>query len=379
MVFLDIIVGSKDSDEFAVLLGKKEGFKNPEIFDFGAPQFSGAIGDIDNDGKLDLIFGGHGFIKILYGTEENLFEINKTKIIQTGMFSTFISLADFNKDGNLDIFGHHFSKADSLWENNMYSAIYWNRNGSFSSDHKLELPSHGAHSGSVADVNKDGNLDILIANYNSQYQRNLETFIYWGDSVTKYSSENMIGLPSYSPIANLVLDLNGNGYNDIVVFNHSESNQYAGLNPLGGIHGTGSFIYWGSKDGWHKGMRSHIPSVGPHSRLIAEPGDIMQRLSYEEYVSSPIEIEITKGRFNLKIESDNNFRQNITLYIKEALNLADLDKQTWQEIPLTEHTNNYFLYEGKLRGSAAFIKYRLKLDTGGTGTGPVVKSVAMYK
>ena len=56
-----------------------------------------------------------------------------------------------------------------------------------------------------------------------------------------------------------------------------------------------------------------------------------------------------------------------------------MDKQTWQEIPLTEHTNDYFLYEGNLRGSATLIKYKLKLDTGGTGTGPVVKSVAMYK
>jgi hypothetical protein len=216
--------------------------------------------------------------------------------IQTGMFTTNISLADFNKDGKLDIFGHHFSKADLLWENNMFSAIYWNKNGVFSSSDKLELPSHGAHCGSVADVNNDGNLDILIANYNSQYKRNLETFVYWGDSVGIYSQDRKTCLPGFSPVANFVIDLNGDGINDIVAFNHSESDQFAGLNPMGGIHGTGSYIYWGSKEGWNIGKRDCFPTIGPHSRLDAEPGDIMHRQPFEEYISAPVKIKIEKGK-----------------------------------------------------------------------------------
>jgi hypothetical protein len=377
--FLDIIVGSKISNDFAVFTGKQGGFEDMKIFGFGAPQYSAAIGDIDGDGNLDLVLGGHGFIKILYGKVGELFDKNRTHAINTEMFTTNISLADFNKDGKLDIFGHHFSKADLLWENNMFSAIYWNRNGTFTSSVKLELPSHGAHCGSVADINKDGNLDILIANYNSQYKRNLETFVYWGDPTGNYSAARMTVLPGFSPVANCVLDLNGDGFNDIVAFNHSESDQYAGLNPLGGIHGTDSYIYWGSEKGWSIENRDHFPTVGPHSRLNAEPGNIMQRQSYEEYISVPIKVKVGKDKYNLIVESTHNFRQSITLYIKEASNLADLEKVSWQEISLKERSTDFFLFKGIIKRGEKFIQYKLKLETGGTGTGPVVTTVEMFE
>ncbi|MEI7420886.1 MAG: VCBS repeat-containing protein [Prolixibacteraceae bacterium] len=375
--FLDVIVGSRTSNDFVVFIGKRDGFEEMKKFGFGAPQFSAAIGDIDGDGNLDLVLGGHGFIKILYGDSKELFEKNKTQTIKTGMFTTNISLADFNQDGKLDIFGHHFSKADLLWENNLFSAIYWNRNGTFSSADKLELPSHGAHCGSVADINKDGNLDILIANYNSQYKRNLETFIYWGDSAGHYSQSRITSLPGYSPVANLVLDLNGDGFNDIVAFNHSESDQYAGLNPLGGIHATDSYIYWGSEKGWSIENRDPFPTVGPHSRLNAEPGDIMQRQPYEEYISAPIKIKAEKGKYNLKVENFHNFRQSITVYVKESPNLDDLYKMSWQEITISEQAKEYFMYDLKTNGGELYFQYKLRLNTGDTGNGPIVKSVEL--
>lgn len=375
--YLDIIVGSKSSNQFMVFPGKKTGFENPEIFDFGMPEFSAALGDIDGDGKLDLVLGEHGFIKIINGTTNGFFKSDRTQTLRTGMFTRRISLADFNKDGALDIFGHHFSKADSLWENNTFSAIYWNRDGSFSPDNRLKLPSHGAHCGSVADVNHDGNTDILIANYNSQYSRNLETFVYWGASGGSFSPDSVTGLPGYSPVANMVLDLNGDGYNDIVAFNHSKSDQYAGLNPMGGIHSAGSFIYWGSEKGWNLKNRDMIPSIGPHNRLTAEPGDVMQRRPFEEYTSMPVNAGLVKGKYTIKVGSNHNFRQNITLFIKESGNQTGLEKKSWQEIPLTERSDDFFLYEGKLKGSTTWFQYKLRLDTGGTGTGPVIESVEM--
>lgn len=377
--YLDIIVGSRNSDEFAVIKGKQDGFEDPIIFDFGMLQFTAVLGDIDGDGRLDLVLGGHGNIKILYGTDNGLFDRDKTQTIETGMFTRRISLADFNGNGSLDIFGHHFSKAHQLWENNVFSAIYWNHDGMFSAANRLELPSHGAHSGTVADINRNGNIDILIANYNSQFSRNLETFIYWGDAGGNYSTDRMTGLPGYSPVANIVLDLNGNGINDIVVFNHSKSDQYAGLQPLGGVHASSSFIYWGSEEGWNIKKRDQIPSIGPHSRLIAEPGDIMRRGSYEEYISTPVPVGNSRGNFILKVGSEHNFRQNIKVFIKSAESPGDLNNKDWTEISLKERLDDHFIYEGRLGRGETYIQYMLRLDTGGTGTGPVVHSVEMIR
>lgn len=380
--YLDIIAGSRDSNEFAVIFGNQNGFDEPVILDFGIPNWNFALGDLNGDGNLDLVFGGEEIIKILYGTEDGLFDRDNTEILQTDMYTGRMSFADFNGNGYLDILAHQNKRGrytGHFLPDANFSTIYWNTNGSFSLDDRLELPSYVALNGSVADLNKNGHLDILIANYNAITNRELETFIYWGGPEGSYSPERMTGLPSYSPAANMVLDLNGNGFNDIVVFNHVESNHYAGLTPMGSIHTTGSFIYWGSEDGWHIGMRDHLPSVGPHNRLIAEPGDIMRRLPYEEYISAPVQVGPTRGKYLLQVESMHNFRQDIKVFIKTAGSSDELSTANWREIDLRERADDYFLYEGSLGRGEAFIQYKLRLDTGGTGTGPVVKSVSMLR
>jgi hypothetical protein len=77
------------------------------------------------------------------------------------------------------------------------------------------------------------------------------------------------------------------------------------------------------------------------------------------------------------VGSTHNFRQNVTLFLKEAPNPADLDKVSWKEISLQERSLDYFLFNGILKKGEKFIQYKLKLDTGGTGTGPVVKTIEM--
>lgn len=380
--YLDIVVESSEKDEIAVLLGNQDGFEKVRIERLGSPQTrfrTAATADMDGDGNPDLLLGGHGFIKIAYGDGKGSFDIQRMKTIETGMYTTKISVADFNGDGLPDLFGHHHTPSGRGGEYSVYSAIYWNDHGSFSGGNRLELPTHGAHSGSVADVDNDGNPDILIANYNSQNSRNLETFIYWGGKGGSFSKDSVTRLPGYSPVANLVLDLNGDGINDVVVYNHSQSNQYAGLTPLGGMHGTSSSIYWGTKEGWLPEKRDKIPTVGPHGRLVAEPGDLMRRRPFEEYTSAPVPVKDARGPYKLKVGSRHNFRQAIGVFMKSADSSSGLEKADWKEIALVERSGDFFLYTGSFSGDDRFIQYKLRLETGGTGTGPVVTSVEMFK
>lgn len=376
--YLDIIVGSLSSDKIAVILGKQDDFEEPFILDFGIKHTRAALGDVNGNGYLDLILGGDGYIKILHGTVDGLFDENQTEFIDTEMRTSRVSVADLNDDGFLDIFAHHFSLAGKMWKNNVFSAIYWNTRGSFSAGNRLEIPSHGAVGGSISDVNNDGYLDILIANYNSQISRNLDTVVYFGGADNTYSENNRFNLPSFSSAANMALDLDGNGIKDIVVFNHQVSTQYTGLNSVGGVHGAGSFIYWGTENGWNIKNRDHLPSMGPHSRLVAEPGDIISRRTYEEYSSSIIELETTLNKFKLNVESSLNSRQDIQAFIRVANNTDNLANAVWQEVRLKIRGKEYLVFEGSLNQDNRFLQYKLRLDTGDTGTGPTVKSVRMY-
>lgn len=65
--------------------------------------------------------------------------------------------------------------------------------------------------------------------------------------------------------------------------------------------------------------------------------------------------------------------------MKESLNPTDLDNVNWQEISIGEQTKEYFMYEHKLKGGEIYFQYKLRLNTGGTGTGPIVKSVEFLK
>jgi len=375
--FLDVVVGSLTTNEIALFHGGEQGLSEPDIFEEGIPHYTASLGDLNSDGRLDLVLGGRGEIKIIFADENGMFAGNRHKTIKTNKFTTRISLADFNNDGLLDIFGHHFHDEDT-WRNNILSAIYWNKGGAFSFENKLTLPTHGAHAGSVADLNEDGQLDILIANYHGEKNRHVPTFVYWGQENGKYSQENRKLLPAFSSSGNMVLDLDGNGYNDVIVYNHSESNVYAGLRPKGGVHGTGSYIYWGTENGWDVDHRSWISSFGPHNRLNADPGDIMRRKSYETYTSAPVTGVNLEGNFTLEIEADANFRQNIEAFVRTGTDVNSLKNQNWIKLTSKESSGEKFTYEGEVNQSGTVVQYKLHLDAGGTGNGPVIQEVKVY-
>lgn len=145
------------------------------------------------------------------------------------------------------------------------------------------------------------------------------------------------------------------------------------------MHGTSSYIYWGTKDGWHPDKRDKIPTVGPHGRLVGEPGDLMRRRPFEEYTSAVVPIKDAEGPYNLKVESKHNFRQNISVFMKSATSSAGLEKADWKEIDQVEKSVDFFLFKGTFSRDDLFIQYKLRLDTGRTGNGPVVTSVEVFK
>jgi len=365
--YVDVVVTGLDEPVMAFFAGTAEGFSEPQKFALRASTQAAACGDLDGDGILDLVIVGKGSIQILPGHPETVFDEKKIEVLKTEMFSSRVCVADLNGDGQLDLFVQNFSDSQ-VTTNSVPSWVLFNERGAFSLDRKTDVASHGATGGSVADLNRDGNLDLVISNYHGNTNRHVSLFLYYGEGEGRFSARP-VRLPAYSSSANMVLDLNNDGFLDIVVFNHSESTRHVGDTLMGGVHGTGSFIYWGAEKGFSANRKSWFPSFGPHSRINADPGSITSRSSTETYLSPVRGMDGYSGTAELVIKGDAVAPQRVTCAIR-------FDDGKWNEVELTPGHDGAWTGKVAVPSDGRF-QYRLTLDSGNFGVGPIIRSVTL--
>ena len=117
---------------------------------------SGAWGDYDNDGDLDILITGSGYSKI-YRNDGGVF-LGLDLGLQ-GLSSSSAAWGDYDNDGDLDILLCGYDSSDG------YSIIYRNDNAVFT-DIMAGLPGMSYGSVSWGDFDNDGDLDVLISGGN---------------------------------------------------------------------------------------------------------------------------------------------------------------------------------------------------------------------
>jgi len=365
--YVDVVVTGLDEPILAFFAGTPQGFSPVQKFALKGSGQSAACGDLDGDGILDLAIVGKGTIQILPGDRKAVFDDKRITAIETKMFSSRVCVADLNSDGQLDLFVQNFSDSQ-VTTNSVPSWVLFNERGAFSLGRKTDISSHGATGGSVADLNRDGNLDLVVSNYHGNTNRHVSLFLYYGEGGGRFSARP-VRLPAYSSSSNLVLDLNNDGFLDIVVFNHSESTRHVGDTLLGGVHGTGSVIYWGAAKGFSKDRKDWFPSFGPHSRINADPGNVRNRSSAETYVSRVTSIQGFQGAAELVIKGAAVAPQKVGCKVR-------FDDGKWAEVELLPRADQTWRGEVIVPPGAHF-QYMLTLDSGNMGVGPAVHSVTL--
>jgi len=331
--YLDLVLCRRyDGKTFAldshVYWGSATGFNSANRKDLSTSGArSSAVADLDGDGHLDLVFANEGDSSthrvnsyIYWGSPGGFSGTNRTDLATIGGMKA--TVADLNKDGHLDIVFSNYIDDGLVYQNPSY--VYWGSPSGYSPSNRTDLPTIGAKGNSVADLDKDGHLDIVFSNYMDYTPgpppvtiTDLNSYIYWG-SATGFSPTNRGELPTAGADGNLVSDLNGDGFLDIV------------FSQGGGQATSGSYIYWGGGAGFSVSNRTDLPTLHGTGIMDTDPGAVSDRSSTHTFTSRVLDTQVPSPTF-LNLSWSATVPKNTTLkfQLRSANTAASLQAATW--------------------------------------------------
>ncbi|MCK6695759.1 MAG: T9SS type A sorting domain-containing protein, partial [Thermoanaerobaculia bacterium] len=200
-------------------------FENGGNGSFGAPQNIVAAGgsppfvtaaDLNNDGNLDLLWSG-AENKIAwfeydgnggFGTEHIITAISNDALC--------VYAADLDNDGDHDVLSAYGNGVNVAWYEN-------DGNGVFGGQKVISADADGAGTVSAADMDKDGDMDVLSASWNDN-----KIAWYENDGSGNFGSQKIIATDTVRPISIYVTDLDNDGDMDVL----SASSNYPDYNEI---------------------------------------------------------------------------------------------------------------------------------------------------
>lgn len=237
-------------------------------YSVGSQPRSVVTADVDGDGKLDVVSAnvGDGTVSVLRGLGDGT--LGPTTSIAVGASPTTVSVGDFNHDHHPDLAATTFATAPATPG---VSVLLGSTGGTFSAPTSYPL-AENVLAGAVADVNADGNLDIIAVDA-------------FGVSVLTGRADGSFDAAVRQPVGTFlssvsVGDLNGDGDPDLVL------GQFVGqvLVLLGGPGAT-----FGAPSGVTAGVTPDSAAIGDVN------GDGHLDLAVADYSASAVAVLLGAG------------------------------------------------------------------------------------
>ncbi|MCU1308280.1 MAG: conserved repeat domain protein [Acidobacteriaceae bacterium] len=210
-----------------ILLGNGDGtFQTAKVSPTGNSPTGLAVGDLDNDGHMDLFVGGNGGSIVLFGLGDGTFRPSSVPLSFGNGATNFSPLVvDLNKDGKLDLI-----TANSVF--GKFTVALGNGDGTFQPEQTYFTGWNSADQIASGDFNGDGNLDLVVVSFESN-----SATIYLG-SASGVLTKGTSAFAGDGPEDVQVLDIDKDGKLDIVT-----SEYYSGKIQILYGNGNGLFPY----------------------------------------------------------------------------------------------------------------------------------------
>jgi uncharacterized protein (UPF0548 family) len=219
----------------SVLLGNGDGtFQAALSYDSGGYYaFSVAVGDVNGDGKPDLVVANlcvsgancaNGLMAVLLGNGDGTFQA-AVSYGPGGYAAYSVAVGDVNGDGKPDLVVANYCASNTNCTNGSVSVLLGNGDGTFQT--AVSYASGGEYSLSVAmaDVNGDGKPDLIVANdcASNSNCANGSASVLLGNGDGTFQTAVSFGSGGTYSYSVAVADVNGDGKPDLLVTNECSS------------------------------------------------------------------------------------------------------------------------------------------------------------
>lgn len=205
---LDLATANADDNSVSVLLGKGNGSFTFHIdYAVGQGASSLVVGDFNHDGRPDLAVANprSGTISILLGNGDGTFRPHVDYLVSQYGAPSAIAVGDFDNDGKLDLATSNVNAAT-------LSILLGNGDGTFQAPLQyFNLGGFDSYALTVGDFNKDGKLDIAVGE-STVFGTKVAIFLGNGDGTLRTQVDYPV---AGEPLSLIAADLDGDGILDL--------------------------------------------------------------------------------------------------------------------------------------------------------------------